>query len=215
MEEGYTTVRGPGDSELIDRKSRFLGCCAHVTTEQEALGVLEEQKRRHRTANHHVYAYRLRSGGLMRYSDDGEPQGTAGLPVLGVLTSGDITDTVLVVTRYFGGTLLGTGGLVRAYGGTAAAALHNAGVAVMVLCARYSISIAYTDYERVNRYLSESGAALESVEYTDTVTLIVRVTQAMSAVLESDIVEITRGSSRAEFLSTEYAETGGRGGRQP
>ena len=110
----YTTLAGYGTDEFVEKRSRFIGYAAPVTTEAEAVDFIARIRALHREASHNVYAYALREGQVRRYSDDGEPQGTAGVPVLDVLQKQEIVDAVVVVTRYFGGTLLGAGGLVRA-----------------------------------------------------------------------------------------------------
>ena len=127
----YITLRKEAGAELVEKKSRFIARACPVKTEQEALGFLEDIRAQNRTASHNVFAYRLRERNLSRYSDDGEPSGTAGMPVLDILERGDITDAIIVVTRYFGGTLLGTGGLVRAYSGSAGMAVTEAGIVTM------------------------------------------------------------------------------------
>ena len=111
---GYTTLAGNGRYEYEDRKSVFIGLCAPVSTESDALAFIEAVRKRYSDAKHHVYAYSLRENSIARFSDDREPQGTAGIPVLDALRKKEIVDAVIVVVRYFGGTLLGTGGLVRA-----------------------------------------------------------------------------------------------------
>lgn len=115
MQAEYTTLAGYGEDEFVEKRSRFIGYAAPVSTEAEAVAFVNSIRERHREATHNVYAYILREGQIKRYSDDGEPQGTAGIPVLDVLQKAGIVDAVVVVTRYFGGTLLGAGGLVRAY----------------------------------------------------------------------------------------------------
>ena len=113
-QSGYKTIRGFGTDEFVERKSRFIGSIQPVSTEEEAVAFIQSVKERHREANHNVYAYVLREGQIRRYSDDGEPQGTGGVPVLEVLLKEGLVDCCVVVTRYFGGVLLGAGGLVRA-----------------------------------------------------------------------------------------------------
>ena len=113
--KSYRTVAAPAQDEFTEKKSRFIGFIAPVTTEQEAAEFVEEIRARHREARHHCYAYLLRQGNLSRFSDDGEPSGTAGRPILEVLQREELTDVCVVVVRYFGGILLGTGGLARAY----------------------------------------------------------------------------------------------------
>jgi len=207
MEKVYKTVEGTGSFEVTDRKSRFLGLCCRAHTEAEALAVIEQCRSEYRTADHHVFAYRLRHDNLTRYSDDREPQSTAGLPVLNVLTSGGITDCVIVVTRYFGGTLLGTGGLVRAYSAAASGALERAGIVTMQLCSRFRVTINYADHDRLCRYLSEQGNLIEQVSYTEMVTLTILVARQNAEQLEADIKQHTRGSGSAVFLEQQYAVT--------
>ena len=124
--EGYTTVKQYGTAEYEDRKSVFIGEALPVSSEAEALEFLASVKKKYPDARHHVYAYVLRDNSIMRFSDDSEPQGTAGMPVLDVIRKRGCTDVIIVVTRYFGGTLLGTGGLVRAYTAAAVGALESA-----------------------------------------------------------------------------------------
>ncbi|HBN81058.1 MAG TPA: YigZ family protein, partial [Ruminococcaceae bacterium] len=121
---GYLTVRREASAEFTERRSRFIGCAKPVGTEKDALSFLNTIRSKHWDASHNVYAYALRSGQLRRYSDDGEPQGTAGIPVLDVLVKSGLVDTAVVVTRYFGGVLLGAGGLVRAYSHAASLAVR-------------------------------------------------------------------------------------------
>ena len=124
--EEYRTLHSSSQDEFTEKRSRFIGYACPVTTEDEALAFIAKIKKQHWDAKHNVYAYVLRDWQIRRYSDDGEPQGTAGIPVLDVLIKGDVTDAVIVVTRYFGGILLGGGGLVRAYGHAASIAVRAA-----------------------------------------------------------------------------------------
>ena len=131
MPPSYRTIAAPAEDEFIEKKSRFIGYIAPVTTEQEAAAFIESVRARHREARHNCYAYRLRQNNLARFSDDGEPSGTAGRPILEVLQREDLTDVCVVVTRYFGGILLGTGGLARAYTQGCKIAVAAAGVLCM------------------------------------------------------------------------------------
>ena len=126
--QSYITVKGNDQDEFVEKRSRFIGYIKHVETEKEATDFIAEIRTKHWDATHNVYAYVLRENGTMRYSDDNEPQGTAGIPVLDVLKKSEVTDVVVVVTRYFGGVLLGGGGLVRAYSHSASIALKKIGV---------------------------------------------------------------------------------------
>ncbi len=144
----YSTVF-PGEAELIEKKSRFIGTLRPVEHEEDAKRLVAEISNRYRDATHNVYCYLLREQHTIRFSDDGEPQGTAGRPALEVLTRAGVTDCCLVVTRYFGGTLLGANGLVRAYAGTAAAALRAAGICDVMERAAIDCRITYADWSRI------------------------------------------------------------------
>ena len=208
MADAYQTLRESGAAELVEKRSKFVAAAAPVSTEAQALAFLENIRAAHRQASHNVYAYVLREGNLQRYSDDGEPQGTAGLPVLDVLARGGITDAVIVVTRYFGGTLLGTGGLVRAYGEAASRAVTAAGVAVMEVCAVYGLTCAYTDYDRLQRLLAGLGATVEESEFTDAVRLQVALQRERGEALVAQITELTRGQSAPQLLCEKYVDIG-------
>lgn len=145
----YKTVSCRSTDEFTEKKSRFIGHCMPVQTESQAQDFIKHIKEQHRDANHNVWAYSLRSGGIQRYSDDGEPQGTAGVPVLDVLRKSDTIDAVLVVTRYFGGILLGAGGLVRAYSHGASIALQAAEPVIMRECGVYSAVCPYARYTKL------------------------------------------------------------------
>ena len=134
MLKKYKTILEEAEEEIVEKKSRFIATVRPVKTEDEARAFIEEMKKKYWDARHNVFAYQIgERNELQRFSDDGEPQGTAGMPVLNVLKGEDVKDTAVVVTRYFGGTLLGTGGLVRAYGKAAKEGLLSAGIVEMVL----------------------------------------------------------------------------------
>ena len=135
MEE-YRTIEGTATAEIEEKRSKFLSRISFADTEEKALAVLNEVRAQHRTANHNVYAYVLRDGMRTRYSDDGEPAKTSGLPTLEAIRHAGLADCIVVTTRYFGGTLLGTGGLVRAYTAAAAAAISQAKVLCVRVCVR-------------------------------------------------------------------------------
>ena len=127
----YYVPTAPSETEFVEKRSRFIGRVKPVETEEEARAFVEEVRRRHHDARHNCWCYLLREGNVLRYSDDGEPQGTAGQPMLGVFEKEGVTNLVCVVTRYFGGVLLGAGGLVRAYTQSAKDALDGAGISVV------------------------------------------------------------------------------------
>jgi uncharacterized YigZ family protein len=168
----YKTLMKRGADEFIVSKSRFIGFGAPVTTEAEAIAFIGEIRAKHREANHNVYAYILGANmGVMRYSDDGEPSGTAGMPVLEVLRAKSLTDCALVVTRYFGGVLLGAGGLVRAYAQGASMAVDACGVGTMHPTARYAMDVDYPLLGRVEHHLKSQPVEIEDKTFTETVTL--------------------------------------------
>ena len=169
--ESYLVPAGDGEAEFTEKHSRFIGRVRRTDTEGEALEMLRELREAHRDATHNVFAYRIRENNLTRYSDDGEPSGTSGLPTLGVFTGAEVTNVCCVVTRYFGGTLLGTGGLVRAYTKAAQLALEAAGIAEMALWTRFTLALPYPFYERAQRLLETYGAVTESSDFGADVAL--------------------------------------------
>lgn len=196
----YKTLAGEGTAELVEKRSRFIGRCAPVESEAAALEFVASIKAEHKTATHNVWAYSVRENNLARYTDDGEPQGTAGLPVLNCVTGRGLVDAAVVVTRYFGGTLLGKGGLVRAYSAAAAAAIESAGIAVMAPCATLKLACPYADYERVSRMLESCGAAAAS-EFAAEVNITATVRESALASLESELRELTGGRLAGEIVS--------------
>ena len=170
MTEGYLTPAGEGSSEYVEKKSRFLGRLFPVSSEEEAKARLEAVKKERYDARHHCWCYILR-GGQKRYSDDGEPQGTAGQPMLNMLEREGVEDVFCVVTRYFGGTLLGTGGLVRAYSTAAKEALCDAGVNEMRQWASLRVQTPYNLYDRVRLEAEKLGAVFENTDYGAEITL--------------------------------------------
>ncbi len=206
MAEGYKTLRGRGVIEITEKRSRFIGVAAPAATEAEALAFVEEIRAANRQATHNVFAYSLRENNLLRYSDDGEPQGTAGLPVLDVLSRGGITDAAIVVTRYFGGTLLGTGGLVRVYGASALQAVQAAGVAQMERCAVYDVTCAYADYDRLTRLLAALDATVEESAFEDVVRLGVALMEPDGEKLVAQVVELTRGQQTPALRCVKYVD---------
>ncbi len=205
---GYVTVKKESSAEIVEKKSRFIARVCPVSSEQEALDFLAIVRAENRTASHNVFAYRLRERNLSRYSDDGEPSGTAGLPVLDILDRGDITDAVIVVTRYFGGTLLGTGGLVRAYSSAARAAVDAAGTVMMEIAGRYEFRCGYQEYERAARTIREAGALITSSEFLDEVTIFYTASDEAEGRIEPALSEMTRGRGKPALLDKDYYPAG-------
>ena len=169
--ESYKTVEKEANDELTEKRSRFIGYCKPVKTEEEAIQYINSIKSKHWDARHNVYAYCIQEGQIKRYSDDGEPQGTAGVPVLEVLTKNRITDVVVVVTRYFGGILLGTGGLVRAYSASAKKAVEAANIINMVRCSVCTLVCDYNRYGKVSSLIPQSGGIIDESSFGSDVSI--------------------------------------------
>ena len=198
MTENYLVPASYGESEFIEKRSRFIGQVWTVEAESEAQAHIEAARKQYYDARHNVYAYIIRSGGAMRYSDDGEPSGTAGQPVLNVFRQEKIYNVCCVVTRYFGGILLGTGGLTRAYSTTAKQALEKAGVMRMALWKRYLIPCAYNRYERIRRLLEDYEAVTEDVAYAEDVTFSVLLREDCAEDFLKALEDVTAGSVHTE-----------------
>ncbi len=195
----YKTLRQEAADEVIINKSRFIGYAYPCQTEEEALAFLQKIRTKHKDATHNCYAYIIgRNAGIMRYSDDGEPGGTAGLPMMEVLKAQGVVNCCVVVTRYFGGVLLGAGGLVRAYTQGAVIALKAAKVVIMEPSQRYLCEVAYPLWDRVTHALKTMPVQLSGSEFTTAVafTLLVRETDA-----EAMLADLTRlTDARFEYL---------------
>ncbi len=202
--ESYITVKNRSHFEYEDRKSVFIGEACPVSTEADAIAFVDSVKKRYPDARHHVYAYVLRENSAMRFTDDHEPAGTAGMPVLDIIRKNGCTDTVIVVTRYFGGTLLGTGGLVRAYTAAALGALESAEIIRYDVYTSLKMSVSYSDYGRITTALSDLGFRTEDTVYDTGVTLYGRIIKANLDVLKESLTELTAGRIDMEILSEEF-----------
>ena len=198
MKPYRTVLKAAGDEQIIQR-SRFIGDASPAASAEEALAFLEAVRARHRDATHHCYAYIIgQNAGIMRYSDDGEPSGTAGLPIIEVMKARSVVDCCVVVTRYFGGVLLGAGGLTRAYAHTCAMALDAAGVCVMHPTETWLVEVPYALWDRVRHELSSLPARLESTEFTSAVAFELSVKTQDSQRVRDCLARVTDG--RAEML---------------
>lgn len=204
MTNKRVTLKGAASAEIEEKKSVFISYAAPVRTEEEAKAIIEEKKKEFSDATHNVWAYYIDNGAKARYSDDGEPQGTAGMPVLNVLKMSGATDLCVVVTRYFGGTLLGAGGLVRAYGAAAKAALDAAGIAVCESFAVMQITLSYSDYQKLAVQLRAIGADVDDTQFGEKVT----VTAAIEASREREIASLANEicNGKAEVCTVGYEE---------
>ena len=169
--ESYRTVKQETSAEFIEKRSKFIGYIKPVQTEEEAIAFIQSIKSKHWDATHNVYAYSLREGQTRRYSDDGEPQGTAGMPVLDVLLKAGLADCAVMVIRYFGGTLLGTGGLVRAYSHSASLAVGAAKPVEMRPCVRLILRCDYARVGMAEPLILSCGGILDGTAYAEDVTL--------------------------------------------
>ena len=203
-EKVYITVRGYGEARFEEKKSVFIGYCEHVTTEEEALAFVKSIKEKHSDATHNCYGYVMKGGILCRYSDDGEPQGTAGKPILDMLKKSGVDDVCVVVTRYFGGTLLGTGGLVHAYSLGAKVAVEAAGIAQFENYVVFSVMATYSDYQKINFELEKCDAIIDSTEFSDNVKIQFAVKEEFSDKIAKKISEITSGKNEAERICERF-----------
>ena len=200
----YTSIEHYAAFEYEDRRSVFIGEAAPVTTEEEALAFIASVKKKYPDARHHVYAYVLRDNSLMRFSDDREPQGTAGMPVLDAIRKNGCTDAVIVVTRYFGGTLLGTGGLVRAYSSAANGALKAGNIINYDVYSSLRISVSYSDYQRLGSVFNQTGFNVDEIKYTDKVIIYGRILKELLSEFDKAMIEATAGKHESELLGDKF-----------
>lgn len=204
MSEGKRiTLKKAAVAQTEEKRSVFIAYAAPVRTEEEAKAIVAAKKKEYADATHNVWAYYIDNGAKARYSDDGEPQGTAGMPVLNVLKMSGGTDMCVVVTRYFGGTLLGAGGLVRAYGAAAKAAIDAAGLAVSEQFALISIRVGYSDYQKLTVQLPAVGATEDSAEFGADVCVIAAIEADRADEVFSLTRELTNGRGAVEIIGHE------------
>ena len=197
MDENYRIVFTGGSGEIVEKKSRFIATVSPVESEEEALAFIEKTRKQYWDARHNCFAYVIGDHQeLMRFSDDGEPQGTAGKPMLDVLLGEELHNTAVVVTRYFGGTLLGTGGLVRAYSGAVQEGLRSCVLAEKRKGLQLSIGTDYSGIGKVQYLLGQRGIRILSSEYTEQVVLTVLVTLEKKLELLDALTEGTNGKAR-------------------
>lgn len=189
----YTTIKAETEAEICEKHSRFIATAAPADSEEKALEFLAKMRKKYADATHNVYAYSLRQDNRQRYSDDGEPSKTAGFPVLEVINHSGISDVIVVVTRYFGGTLLGTGGLVRAYTAAAKAALEKAQRAVYKPCVKLSLSADYSLHDSISYALSGCGASNIDIQYSSRLDISFTVLSGTQQKIIDELSLLTKG----------------------
>ncbi len=207
MTQDYKTVSCENSDEFVEKRSRFIGYCKPVKTEKEAVEFINEIRSKHWNATHNVYAYSLREGNIKRYSDDGEPSGTAGMPVLDVITKNDIVDVVVVATRYFGGVLLGTGGLVRAYSQCAKIALNSARIIMMCMCYDCKLKCTYNQYGKVSALISDTSGVIDDTVYESDVIINFHLSPDKYDALNKKLADATSGQVMACVEREKYYKT--------
>ena len=200
----YKTIKAPVKSSFIEKRSEFIGYICPVKTNEVAIDFINTIKSEHRKARHNVYAYIIRDNNIVRYSDDGEPQGTAGGPVLDVLQKQGLTDICCVVTRYFGGILLGGGGLVRAYSHSTALAVEAAEIMHMYYCVSVSLNMDYELYGKVNYILPEFEVKQVSSDFGNDVKLLVSVKSELYENLCQKLIDVTNGRIKIDVINELY-----------
>lgn len=202
----YKTVEFESKDEFVEKKSRFIGYVKPVKTQEEATNFINSIKSKHWDATHNVSAFVLREKNIQRSSDDGEPSGTAGVPTLDVLLKENLVDVCVVVTRYFGGTLLGAGGLIRAYSHSSKIAVEAGHIITMAPCKVLSVSVDYSFYDRLNILLSEFNANIENSEFTDNVTVTFSVRENTVPFLQDKLTQLSNGKYILKEIGEKFAK---------
>ena len=200
----YTTVKHEGSSTFEDRKSIFIGSALPIKNEEEGIAFVKKIKSEYPDARHNVYAYVTRDNSITRYSDDGEPQGTAGMPVLDIIRKSDCTDVAIVVTRYFGGILLGTGGLVHAYTEAAKLALLNAEIITLKMHDIFKINCGYSEYSKIKFKIDTLCFKMSEINFSDNVDFLVAVPESVSESFVKDLTELCAGRAEIQLLKKEF-----------
>lgn len=202
----YKTVEKESSDEFIEKKSRFIGYVKPVQSSEEAVEFVNSIKSKHWDATHNVYAYVLKENHIQRYSDDGEPSGTAGMPVLDVILKNGLVDVCVVVTRYFGGTLLGAGGLVRAYSHGSKLAVEAGNIITMAPCKIFKVSVDYSFYDRLNNLLNDFGANIENTDFFEKVEITFSLKEQESGALSDKLTDISNGSYFLNEIGEKFAK---------
>ena len=203
-EELFITLAGEGHAEFEEKRSLFIGHAIRTDSEDEALTFIKALKKKYQDATHNVYAYMLKGDTVARYSDDGEPQGTAGMPVLDVIRKSGVRNVCVVVTRYFGGTLLGAGGLIRAYSHGASIALDAAGIITYRTYSEFELVCSYSEYGKYNVLLAEASAVIDATNFTDIVTIRYALPEVNAEKLTKKIIEAGYGRDIPKVIGKRF-----------
>lgn len=207
MRENYLTLKSSASDEIIISKSRFIAHCARVETEEQAQAFIERIKKEHRSANHNCSAYLIgEHDQIQKASDDGEPSGTAGVPILEVLKKQHLKDTVVVVTRYFGGIKLGAGGLVRAYGKATTVGIDASGVVERKLHHELKVIADYTLLGKLENELRNSTYILDHIDYAENVELTVLVPKEQDELFQSWMTDLSNGQTQIDYVKSIFLE---------
>ena len=202
--ELYTTLAGEGSDEFEEKRSIFIGHAKHITSEDEAMEFIKAKKKEYSDATHNCWAYLLKGGIVARYSDDGEPQGTAGVPMLEAIRKSGVEDCVVVVTRYFGGILLGAGGLVRAYSHGTSVALAAAKVVTYEKYTEMQLDCSYSDYQKYSVILPTFGAIIDDTDFSDKVVIRFAIKETVVDKLVLKITEMSGGRDKPEMVGERF-----------
>ena len=202
--ELYTTLSGEGSDEFEEKRSIFIGHAKHITSEDEAMEFIKAKKKEYSDATHNCWAYLLKGGIVARYSDDGEPQGTAGVPMLEAIRKSGVEDCVVVVTRYFGGILLGAGGLVRAYSHGTSIALAAAKVVTYEKYTEMQLDCSYSEYQKYSVILPTFGAIIDDTDFSDKVVIRFAVKETVVDKLILKITEMSGGRDKPRQVGERF-----------
>lgn len=204
LTDKYVTVKQESHVEFEEKRSLFIGHAIHVDSEEEATAFVKSIKKEYADATHNVWAYHLKGGIIARYSDDGEPQGTAGMPVLEAIRKSGVDDVCIVVTRYFGGILLGAGGLVRAYSHSAVIAIEGAEIVTYEPYLEYELVCGYSEYQKYSNVLNIQKAIIDSTDFGAEVTVRFAVKKTQAEGLLTKIKEVGYGRDVPKFCKERF-----------
>lgn len=204
LNDSFTTLSGEAEVEFEEKKSVFIGHAIRTDTEEEAQEYIKQMKKRYNDATHNVFAYAMRGGIVARYSDDGEPQGTSGMPTLDAIRKSGVDNACVVITRYFGGTLLGAGGLVRAYSHTASLALEAAGIVTYEPYSEYSLTCGYSEYQKYLAYFTDNGILIDDTVFEAQVTVRFALKRRLGEQVVSKITEMSYGRDLPMLVGERY-----------